>query len=35
MVVAEARVLAVGPVTGIGRDREVRALAHMVVGKGL
>lgn len=35
MVVAEARVLAVDPVTGIGRDRKVVVLAHMVVGKEL
>lgn len=35
MVVAEARALAVCPLTGIGRDREVVALARMVVGEEL
>lgn len=33
MVVAEARVLAVSPLTGIGRDWEVVAFAHILVGK--
>lgn len=35
MVVAEACVLAVSPMTGIGGDREVVILAHMVVEKEL